>query len=121
MNRLAKIVNKKIGSCDVVDYNNISEEDENFYKSAGFEYLDVERGWDNNWYLSNKLPEKPDEEILQELRNQREVECFSIVNRGQLWYARLKPEQITELNNWYNDWLNVTETKIIPNKPEWLI
>lgn len=61
------------------------------------------------------------EEIeLNKLREQREYECFSIINRGELWYARLTNEQRQELNTWYNAWLDVTETKIIPERPKWL-
>ena len=61
-----------------------------------------------------------EEEILDQLRSQREVECFSFVNRGQLWYDTLTPEQYTEFQKWYQDWKDVTKTKIIPTKPEWL-
>lgn len=55
------------------------------------------------------------------LRQKREKSCFPYVNRGQLWYSRLSDAQKTELNTWYQAWLDVTETKVIPNKPEWLI
>lgn len=60
------------------------------------------------------------EEIIEQLREQREIECFSIINRGQLWYNTLTTEQVNELNNWYRAWLDVTETKIVPTKPSWL-
>lgn len=60
------------------------------------------------------------EEILDSLRQRREEECFSIINRGKLWYDTLTQEQLVELNDWYNAWLNVTETKVIPIKPNWL-
>ncbi len=61
-----------------------------------------------------------DEEVLEELRDRREFECFPIINRGQLWYNTLTTEQIEELNDWYQAWLDVTETKIVPEKPSWL-
>ena len=54
------------------------------------------------------------------LRGLREKECFSVINRGKLWYNLLTNEQLTELKNWYTDWLNVTDTLEIPVKPEWL-
>lgn len=54
------------------------------------------------------------------IRNQREVECYKIINRSPLWYATLTEEQTAELNTWYNEWLNVTETLEIPTKPSWL-
>lgn len=39
-----------------------------------------------------------EEEILSSLRHKREQECFPIINRGQLWYNKLTPEQIEELD-----------------------
>ena len=65
-------------------------------------------------------PEPTEEEILNELRARREVECFPIINRGQLWYYTLTPPQIEELDDWYEDWLDITKTKIVPEKPNWL-
>lgn len=55
-----------------------------------------------------------------DLRRLRENECFRFINRGELWYDTLTNDQITELSEWYRAWLNVTETKVIPNKPTWL-
>lgn len=54
------------------------------------------------------------------IRRQRESECFPIINRGQLWYATLSPEQLTELSNWYTAWLDAPETLTTPKAPEWL-
>ena len=59
-------------------------------------------------------------EKLQELRARRELECFSIVNRGQAWYDLLSEDQRIELSNWYQAWLNVTETMVVPEKPLWI-
>lgn len=66
------------------------------------------------------------EEIVPEptnddLRLLRESQCFIYINRGQLWYERLTTDQRYELAGWYEAWLDVTETKCIPEKPEWLI
>lgn len=55
-----------------------------------------------------------------EFRRRRETECFSIINRGQLWYEGITLTQLIELRQWYKAWLNVTETMVIPEKPEWL-
>lgn len=57
---------------------------------------------------------------LNTLRRRREEECFVIVNRGALWYDRLTEAQKAELDDWYEAWLNVTETKIVPEQPIWL-
>lgn len=55
-----------------------------------------------------------------ELRTLREIECFSVVNRGFMWYLSLTDAQKTELQTWYQAWLDVTETEEIPEKPTWL-
>lgn len=57
---------------------------------------------------------------LERLRTRREWECFSVINRGKLWYDNLTEQQYQELNQWYHAWLDVTITKVIPNKPQWL-
>ena len=54
------------------------------------------------------------------LRQQRELDCFPIINRGQLWFEQLSEEQRIELSKWYRNWLDVTVTKIIPEKPDWI-
>lgn len=55
-----------------------------------------------------------------EYRRRRELECFPIINRGQLWYDALTEEQLSELQSWYRAWLDGTNTQTIPEKPEWL-
>ena len=60
------------------------------------------------------------EERKAEYRERREKECFAIVNRGQLWYEGISIQQMLELRQWYKDWLNVTETMVVPEKPAWL-
>ena len=54
------------------------------------------------------------------LREQRNRECFPVINRGYLWYATLNIRQWLELKKWYLAWLNVTETFTIPDRPDWL-
>lgn len=54
------------------------------------------------------------------LRQMREQECYPYINRGELWYSKLTEEQKIELDNWYNAWLDVTDTLVIPTKPLWL-
>ena len=55
-----------------------------------------------------------------DLRNKRKTECFDYINRGALWYNRLSKNQKEELEQWYDNWLNVTDTLLIPEKPSWL-
>ena len=54
------------------------------------------------------------------LREQRDKECFPIINRGSLWYDRLTEEQTIELKKWYSDWLDVTDTLVVPTMPDWI-
>ena len=61
-----------------------------------------------------------EEAELDYYRDLRETDCFPIINRGTAWYNSLTEEQKAELDAWYQAWLDVTETKIIPEKPEWL-
>ena len=60
------------------------------------------------------------EAVKENLRNRREVECFSVINRGQLWYEGVSIAQLLELRKWYKAWLNVTDTLVVPEKPTWL-
>ena len=71
--------------------------------------------FDEDKEKENKL-----EALRQTLKLRRETECFSYINRGQLWYDRLSEEQKSELDKWYSDWLKVTDTLSAPKKPEWL-
>lgn len=57
----------------------------------------------------------------EELRRRRQEECFSVINRGELWYSRLTEEQKAELGVWYQAWLDVTDTKAVPDRPAWLV
>ena len=61
-----------------------------------------------------------EESEKETLRQRRQTECFTFVNRGQLWYATLSIKQLAELTAWYTAWLKVTETKTIPERPTWL-
>lgn len=69
---------------------------------------------------TDKVKELQNEANLEILRQQREEVCFSVINRGQLWYDSLTRQQYEELNDWYQAWLIVTDTLTIPDKPIWL-
>lgn len=60
------------------------------------------------------------EERKTKLRCLREQKCFPIVNRGTLWYMRLSNSQHQELVNWYNKWLDVTKTMVVPDDLDWI-
>lgn len=60
------------------------------------------------------------EATKDKLRKARVEQCYSIVNRGRLWYNRLTLEQLAELEIWYQKWLDVTDTLVIPEPPTWI-
>lgn len=70
---------------------------------------------------SSKQTEIENKRELTNLRYQREKTCFPYINRGYLWYNKLTDEQKEELDSWYQAWLDVTDTKVIPEIPEWLV
>ncbi len=70
-------------------------------------------------YIARKQEYEKQMHMLK-LRQQREQECFSVINRGSLWYDTLTEEQKEELKIWYKAWLDVTETRVIPEKLEWI-
>ena len=45
---------------------------------------------------------------LDEIRRARETECFKIINRGQMYFARFTEEELETISAWYNSWLNAT-------------
>lgn len=69
----------------------------------------------------DKQAEIVEKRALAALRKEREKVCFPYVNRGELWYGRLSDAEKAELNTWYQAWLDVTDTKVVPETPEWLI
>ena len=68
----------------------------------------------------DRQKEIENERELVDLRSQRAKLCFPYINRGELWYSLLSDDQKSELTAWYQAWLDVTTTKIIPKTPEWL-
>lgn len=91
----------------------------------------------NNYIMDDALFVEPTEEELKileqkererqqienfkkELRFRRETECFTIINRGVLWYSSLSEEKKHDLKTWYESWLDVTQTFLIPKKPSWV-
>lgn len=60
------------------------------------------------------------EEQRRILRKRRETECFAVINRGQLWYESISSRHKLELRQWYQAWLDATETMVAPDRPAWL-
>lgn len=102
-----------IESCQTIQSN----EDIDFNKSFAYVFENEKLVFSQELY-----EEVMNESEIVQLRTRREEECFSIINRGEAWYTINvnTDERKEELNDWYNDWLNVTETKVIPEKPCWI-
>lgn len=96
--------------CDLIEVDHVPKEWP-YYK-----YIDNEFKLDEEYMLSTK-----ENELLRDIRVQRELECFSYINRGVLWYETLTIEQKNELKIWYQNWLDAPQTREIPSKPTWLI
>ena len=60
-----------------------------------------------------------EEHKLAELRERRKTECFSICDRA-CWYHSLTQEQQTEVQVWRKAWLDVTDTLVVPEMPDWI-
>lgn len=88
-------------------------------KVIDVKYVAPKDAWDEYEDILYLVP-LTDDEIIDNLRFQREEECFPIINRGQLWYNNLSGDQLQELNEWYRAWLDVTETRVVPTKPSWV-
>lgn len=108
----------KIG--DIFGEDEEYSERADFCNKNGYVIQEIEADENGRRFQIQKPPAPTQDERKVNFRQQREVECFPIINRGQLWYDGLTEQQIAELTAWYKDWLNVTETLTMPNKPEWL-
>lgn len=82
---------------------------------AAYRFADNKLTFDEDKDSSNRQ-----EEQKSEYRALRERECFSVINRGQLWYETLTLSQLVELRKWYKAWLNITDTMTVPERPAWL-
>ena len=106
------LIGNIVDGIDLPDPEDVSHFEEHF---AAYKVLDGTAAFDseqNETLLS--------EAQKNEFRLRREKECFSIINRGQLWYEGVSITQLLELRQWYKAWLNVTETMVVPEKPAWL-
>lgn len=68
----------------------------------------------------NKKIEADRQFKISAIRMIRQAECFSVINRSQLWYNSLTNEQKAELQEWYEAWLVAPDTLVIPTKPDWI-
>ena len=101
-----------VGGVEIADPDDIAHFQQHF---AAYRVRDGTLAFDTDQY---ELQEQ--EQVKEGLRQRRETECFSVINRGQLWYENISVAQLLELRSWYKAWLNVTETLVAPEKPAWL-
>lgn len=73
--------------------------------------------YNSNFFKFTLLDNSGIKNYYRELRNKI---CFPIINRGRLWYDNLNNEQEGQLKEWYECWLKVTDTYVIPNCPKWI-
>ena len=106
------LVGNLVDGIELPDPEDIAHFEEHF---AAYKVRDGTAAFDNEHHEALQTEAKK-----AEFRLRRETECFSVVNRGQLWYEGISIAQMLELRQWYKAWLNVTETMVVPEKPTWL-
>ena len=106
------LVGDLVDGIDLPDPDDLSHFEEHF---SAYKVRDSTATFDNEHSEALLTEAKKDE-----FRMRREKECFSVINRGQLWYEGVSITQLLELRQWYKAWLNVTETMVVPEKPAWL-
>ena len=104
MLKYAQIINEQTKQCDVGLGTNIK-----FFKSIGMKEMEVEQGYDNNWYLKGYTPQKPQELINQEKISEYQRYLadtdYVVVKISEAMISGNKPI-INELKNKYADVLN---------------
>lgn len=109
-------------------YENEYNEACDFCFAHNYTIQEIEADENGRRFQIVEIPALTREQELDILRVRREIECFSIINRGVLWYNTLTTEQQFELDNWYREWLDITDKyvdgidieTIIPTRPSWL-
>lgn len=104
----------------IKEYSNGGKDVKWVVEVAGVEYQPAREETEEIYVYVPYTDEELKDIQIEKLRHKREIECFSVVNRGKLWYDKLEAEQVQELDNWYMEWLDVTETLVEPQKPDWL-
>ena len=119
--------------------------DTDVYIEDGGRHYNLPNIYDDNnipqlQYIDGKIVEVENVEAnkeleLEQLRQQRQTDCFDIFNRNsyqvddsrysegyrRLMMTELNEVQQAELKEWYEAWCDVTDTLVMPTKPEWLI
>lgn len=98
--KYAQIANEETKKCNV----GIGT-DTKYYKSIGFEEMDVEQAWDGTWYLKGYAPEKPEPTIEEQVASLEQTYGMTrwqregILAEGSLYseYTKAKAQEIEDL------------------------
>lgn len=60
-----------------------------------------------------------DERARKVIRRLREKKVFPLIDRP-LWLKSLTDEQLAEIEEWRQAWLDAPNTLVVPNTPSWL-
>lgn len=104
----AKIINEETKACEVGTGTNTA-----FYQSIGMSEMEVEQGYDGQWYLKGYVPEKPIKEKEAEVRAIRNSYLEKYVDPKQLvlvWNSLTADEQ-KEYTDYRQYLLNYPETE----------
>ena len=89
MKKYAKVINEETKQCEVGSGTNSA-----FYQSIGMTEMEVELGYDGDWYLAGYAPVKP-APTKEEVRQAREEAYIADVDPITCHINRLKDEEQT--------------------------
>lgn len=109
-----------LSSPEVADAENEIEVDDSLYeKLTSIPYFHDWQYKDGEWNLVSLDPYMSSDDNY--LRRRRQKACFKFLDgKSQMWYRMLSEDQTKELKKWYQAWLDVTDTHIIPKTPSWI-
>lgn len=105
---------------EIFYYDNTYSQKVEFCEKNNYRIKEIEPDAHGRRFQIQNTPSQTEEQLIMILRHKREDICFSVINRGRLWYDSLNQNQLEELDRWYKQWLNVTITKTIPETPLWI-
>lgn len=71
MLRYSKVINEETKQCEVADYETYTEKQINYFESLGMTLQDVDKAYNEIWYLMGYVPQQPIDEQNESIRQAR--------------------------------------------------
>ena len=115
---LAKIIDINTKECSVGLGTDV-----NFYRSLGMEEMDVEKAYNNKWYVKGYAPAKPEPTLEEQVRalenetglNRAVRELVLAENSGASDYVKAKANEIEDLAKQLRTTEETSETETVDN------